>query len=163
MSVELTFASFSIRRVLSQHAGLYYPTYFAILSARNDPNFLGDKKSLTPRLPPYYFDGCEEFAAERRAVLARLAKGESPVNSRPPSRAAKPSNQPSKEAVSVQCGCCFGDCEVQETVVCLEGHRFCKECVKQHAEGALGGRKLAITCMDASSKHFPSNLLWSGL
>ncbi len=60
-------------------------------------------------------------------------------------------------AVEVECGCCFGDYDVEETVECLEGHPFCNECVRRNAEEALGHRESAITCMDASSELFPSD------
>lgn len=50
-------------------------------------------------------------------------------------------------SVELECGCCFAEYPLRETVACEAGHSFCKTCARQHAETLIGARKTAIACM----------------
>ena len=38
-----------------------------------------------------------------------------------------------------ECGCCFTDCPVNESVACSAGHLFCQECLKNYVQVILSG------------------------
>jgi hypothetical protein len=140
----------SIRTTLARYRHLYYPTYFALRTATGNPNFPAFKTRRSLRRRPGHFRGCDEFTVERKAVLRRLEhlaatlalvrQATEQINHRANLDAHAPS--------TIECGCCFAEYEVEDTVRCQKGHRFCKECVKSQAETILGQRKCSITCMD---------------
>nr|XP_019012339.1 uncharacterized protein I206_03186 [Kwoniella pini CBS 10737]OCF51120.1 hypothetical protein I206_03186 [Kwoniella pini CBS 10737] len=50
----------------------------------------------------------------------------------------------------IECGCCFDETLLEEMIQCNEGHLFCRQCAKTHAETKLGEQSVSILCMDQS-------------
>jgi len=62
-----------------------------------------------------------------------------------------PSYAIAEQSVKLECGCCFDDhCSFVTMIQCIDGHLFCRDCVKAQAGTAVGGRQKDILCMDGS-------------
>ncbi|XP_047143173.1 E3 ubiquitin-protein ligase RNF216 isoform X2 [Hydra vulgaris] len=62
---------------------------------------------------------------------------------------------------TVECSCCYDDANFEEMIQCLEGHLFCKNCLRQYSnEAVYGAGKLQMYCMaDSCSSTFPLSQL----
>ena len=76
-------------------------------------------------------------------------------------------HQSELDGTSIECNCCYSDCAFEEMVSCLqEGHLFCVDCIRKHAEEQIFGcGKLStdgeLVCMhlDGCTSHFAKNSL----
>jgi hypothetical protein len=51
----------------------------------------------------------------------------------------------------IECGCCCCEYPFDEMVQCLEGHLFCKNCLKKYVEESVFGQgQIDVHCMDGS-------------
>lgn len=60
----------------------------------------------------------------------------------------------------MECGCCFGDIDVEQMVQCGDGHLFCIDCMKRYAEEAIHGQGKVTTLFVA---RLPTGLGLEGL
>ena len=51
-----------------------------------------------------------------------------------------------------ECGCCFADAAVAESVPCNNGHLFCQDCIKRYVENiSFEAGKSSLTCLDTTN------------
>ncbi len=51
----------------------------------------------------------------------------------------------------IECGCCCCEYPFDEMVQCLDGHLFCKNCLKKYVEESVFGQgQIDVHCMDGS-------------
>lgn len=51
---------------------------------------------------------------------------------------------------TVECGCCFTECDADDTVACSAKHPFCIECFQRYSASQLGDHKPELVCMHSS-------------
>ncbi len=66
------------------------------------------------------------------------------------------------EGLAIECQCCYSDCYFEEMIHCVgEGHLFCLDCVRRHAEEQVFGCGALGTTINngttSGSKSFPNN------
>lgn len=55
----------------------------------------------------------------------------------------------------MECGCCFGEEDVDKMVQCSDGHLFCSDCLQRYAQEAIHGQGKVINNIQGWLK-----LLW---
>ncbi|ORX36468.1 hypothetical protein BD324DRAFT_651707 [Kockovaella imperatae] len=94
------------------------------------------------------YAGAAEFYKERTCLFEIIARDKAQDLAAEMAKTAHDTALANGEGI--ECGCCFGEEVWDNMFQCDEGHLFCRDCAKMHAETKLGEQKTVIDCMDGS-------------
>ena len=97
----------------------------------------GDQNDISFPFSPLPSDPSKEGGESSSSLLTSpLPSPSVPSPSIPSPSAPSPSPlspsvlSPTPEQPGIECQCCFSDCRFDDLVQCMEGHLFCRDCIK---------------------------------